>query len=186
MSLRKILIGACVSGALFTVGAATQVLAADRPQRSMAGNFDPAAWHKQMCTDRYARNVGRVAYIEAKLSLTDNQRPLFDGWKQSVLGPAKSRESECLARQPHMGGHADRSVIERQAWMQQRLQHRLADLTAEQPSLKALYDSLSPEQKQVFDRPALMGHGGRDGHGPHGGWHQHGPQSGPADGNDKT
>jgi hypothetical protein len=57
----------------------------------------------------------------------------------------------------------------------------LSDLTAEQPSLKALYDALSPEQKQVFDRPGPMGH---DGHGPHGhgGWHGHGP----AGGNDKA
>lgn len=178
MSLRKLLLGAGISGALFATGAISHALAADHPRGEMAGNFDPAAWHKQMCTDRYAHNVGRVAYIEAKLSLTDSQRPLFDGWKQTVLGSAKARESTCLASQPHMGERHDRSVIERQARMQQRLQSRLADLTAEQPSLKALYDSLSAEQKQVFDRGNRMGPGGRGPHG-HGGWHNHGPQGGP-------
>jgi len=64
-----------------------------------------------------------------------------------------------------MGERHGHSVIERQARMQQRLQSRLADLTAEQPSLKALYDSLSPEQKQVFDRGDHTEPGG---HGPHG------------------
>ena len=52
-----------------------------------------------------------------------------------------------------------------------------ADLTAEQPSLKALYDSLSPEQRQVFDRGDRMG--GPQGHG---GWHHHGPDGAGAPG----
>jgi hypothetical protein len=180
MSLRKILLSACVSGAMFAGGAASYALAADHP-REMAGKMDMGDWHKQMCTDRYAHNVGRVAYIEAKLSLNDAQRPLFDGWKQTVLGSAKSRESACLARQPHMGEEHGHSVIERQARMQDMLQHRLADLTAEQPSLKALYDSLSPEQKQVFDHGDRMGGRGPQGHG---GWHDHGPHG--ADAPDKA
>ncbi|MBS0274805.1 MAG: Spy/CpxP family protein refolding chaperone [Proteobacteria bacterium] len=173
MSFRKILLSACVSGAMFAGGTASHALAADHP-REMAGKMDMAAWHKRMCTDRYARNVGRVAYIEAKLSLNDTQRPLFDGWKQTVLGSAKSHEDSCLARQPHMdGGH---NILERQARMRDMLQHRLADLTAEQPSLKALYDSLSPDQKQVFDHGDRMG--GPQGHG---GWH-HGPHGAGAPG----
>jgi len=94
-----------------------------------------------------------------------------------VLGSAKSRESACLARQPHMGDMHGHNVIERQARMQDTLQHRLADLTAEQPSLKALYDSLSPEQRQVFDRGDRMG-GPRG----HGGWHNHGPHGAGAPG----
>lgn len=177
MSLRKILLSACVSGALFGTGAISHALAADHPRGDMAGKMDFAEMHKQMCTDRYAHNAGRVAYIEAKLSLTDSQRPLFDGWKQTVLGSAKSRETECLARQPHMDG--GQSILDRQARMQDMLQHRLADLTAEQPSLKALYDSLSPEQKQVFDHGNRMGPGGPHGHG---GWHDHSPRGAGAPG----
>ena len=165
MSFRKMLLSACASGLLFAVGAATHVLAADRSQGEMAGKFDPAAWHQQMCNDRFAQNAGRVAYIEARLSLTDSQRPLFDGWKQTVMGSAKARESECLAHQ-RQGGPHEHSILERQARIEEMLQHRLADLTAEQPSLKALYDSLSPQQKLVFDR------GGPEGHGPHA--HGHG------------
>jgi hypothetical protein len=71
-----------------------------------------------------------------------------------------------------MGEEHGHSVIERQARMQDMLQNRLADLTAEQPSLKTLYDSLSPEQKQVFDHGDRMGGRGPQGHG---GWHNRGP-----------
>jgi hypothetical protein len=172
MSFRKMLLSACASGVLFAVGAITHVLAADRPQGDMAG--DRAAWHQQMCNDRFAQNAGRVAYIEARLSLTDSQRPLFDSWKQTVMGSAKARESECMAHQPQGGPH-DHSILARQARMQEMLQHRLSDLTAEQPSLKSLYDSLSPQQKQVFDR------GGPEGHGPHGDGMWHGGHDGRGD-----
>ena len=188
MSLRKMLIGGCVSAALFATGAATHALAADRPHDrmngQMDGKFDPAGWHKQMCTDHFARNVGRVAYVEAKLSLNDSQRPLFDSWKQTVLGSAKSREGDCLSRQARPDGMHEHSIIERQARMQAMLQSRLADMNAEMPSLKALYDSLTPEQKQVFDHGAggdrgMHGHGMRD----QGEWHhgEHGPQAQQAD-----
>jgi hypothetical protein len=171
MFQRKILLSACVSGAVFAGGIASQALAADHPDE-MAHKMDVADWHKQMCTDHFARDVGRVAYIEAKLSLTDSQRPLFDGWKQTVLGSAKSREASCLARQARMDGPHDHSILERQAREEDMLQHRLADLTAEQPSLKALYDSLSPEQKQVLDHGDHMGARGPHGHGD---WHDRGP-----------
>lgn len=180
MSIRNLLVGACIGSALFVAGASADVLAADRSHGQMAQNFDPVAWHKQMCVDRYARNAGRVAYVEARLSLTDSQRPLFDSWKQTVLGSAKSRENECLARQPHMGDMHRRNILERQARMQQMMQSRLADLTAEQPSLKTLYDSLSPEQKLVLDHGGPMGmhHGGQHGHGD---WHARGPHDGGPD-----
>lgn len=175
MSLRKILLNACVSGALFAMG--SHALAADGSRGDMPRTFDRVAMHKQMCTDRFAHNAGRIAYIEAKLSLTDNQRPVFETWKQAVLSSAKAQQDKCLARQDHMGQH---NILERQARMMQRLQSRMADMTAERPSLEALYNALSPEQKQVFDLGNRMGPGG---HRPqeHGGWHDHGPHGAPSD-----
>jgi len=47
MFLRKILLSACVSGAMFAGGAASHALAADRPHE-MAGKMDMVGWHKQM------------------------------------------------------------------------------------------------------------------------------------------
>jgi len=163
-----------MSGVIFAGGAASHALAADH-SHEMVGKLDRAAWHKQMCTDRYAHDVSRVAYIEATLSLSATQRSLFDGWKQTVLDSAKSRESACLARQPQMSAMHAHGILERQAHMQDILQHRLADLTAQKPSLKTLYESLSPEQRQILDRGDRIG---KVGHGPHGrhGWY--GPRDG--------
>ena len=180
MSLRKVLIGSSVSAILFAAGAITHVLAAEDPhdgKRPVAMNVDPAQWHKQMCTDHFARDVGRMAYIETKLSLNDSQRPLFDSWKQTVLGSAKTHEGDCLSHQARMDGEMHgHNIIERESRMQTMLQTRLAELNAEMPSLKALYDSLTPEQKIVFDHGGPMGH--HEGHGMrgHGGWHGHGGQ----------
>jgi hypothetical protein len=33
---------------------------------------DPAAWHASMCSDHYARAVAKLAYVGAKLDLTES------------------------------------------------------------------------------------------------------------------
>ena len=60
-----------------------------RPKAAAAGHdarstADCAA--QQMCQDMYAHKVGELAYLEAKLSLTAGQQPLFDHWKQAKPG----------------------------------------------------------------------------------------------------
>lgn len=118
-----------------------------------------AAWHAQMCKDRYARRAGRMAYLEAALSITDAQRGAFDQWRNLELSAAKAHSDACLAHKaPMMDGHQP-SIVERQAMMEKRLQDRLAGLQAERPALEALYASLTPEQKKLFDHM-----GGRFGH----------------------
>jgi hypothetical protein len=167
MTSRKFLIRVCISGALSTAGLFGQSFAADQPRDSMPVKFDAAAFHKQFCSEHYARRVGRMAYLEARLSLKETQRPLFEDWKETVLSSARSRESACLARQPDMTRPHMHSILERQARMKVMLQSRLADLTAQEPTLKSLYDSFTPEQKEVFDH---MGRDGRMGHRGQGGW----------------
>lgn len=125
---------------------------------------DPAAFRANMCSDRYAREAAKLAYVDAKLDLTGNQRPLFDAWKTSVLGSAKSGEDSCLAHKPDMA-HPP-TALERAERMHKMLEGRLAAMDAAQPSLVAFYNSLSPTQKADLDRM------GRD-HDHHG-WH-HGP-----------
>ncbi len=136
------------------------------------GDWSPqqfAAMHKEMCTDRYAHHVGDLAYLEAKLSLTDAQRPLFEAWKNALLATAKSGEDACLAHTPDFS-HPP-TILDREAMMHQRLQMRLAALDAEGPALQSFYQSLSPDQKMALDRGPMDGpgmHGGPHGdHGPH-------------------
>jgi len=174
MFARKFLLRACASGALTVGGLFGHSFAADAPRDTMPVKFDAASFHKQFCADHYARHVGRMAYLEAKLSLNETQRPLFESWKESVLSSARAHESTCLAHQPDFMHRHAHGFLERQAHMKERLQTRLADITAQEPSLKALYDSLTPDQKQVFDQAGMEGHMGRGRMGPPA-WHDHGP-----------
>ena len=147
---------------------------------------DHAARRAQFCKDMYAHKVGELAFLEAKLSLTSNQGPLFDRWKQASLDIAKQHEGECTSRMAREHKPGERpSVIDRLDREETMLKRRLADLDAEKPSLTAFYESLSPQQKQEFGRSAMhhregmhmmmgmMGHrpgmGGPMGHGPMGG-----------------
>jgi hypothetical protein len=132
---------------------------ANAHQWKMPTKEQMAAWHTQRCNDRYAHAAGRLAFIEAKLNITEAQRPLFDHWRDAVLQNAQSRKSECLAHQFTPG--EQHSILERTATMQKRLESRLAALQSEQPALAALYQSLAPDQKTQFDQPHHgFGHGG--------------------------
>jgi hypothetical protein len=118
-------------------------------------------WHQQMCTERYARKAGRLAYIEAKLALTDQQRPAWNKWRQTKLDAADQRRTSCLQNQPKES--TESTAIDREARMEKRLSARLQQLQASRPALQALYDALTPEQKTLFDRSAVW-HGHRGHH----------------------
>ncbi len=114
---------------------------------------------EQLCHDLYAGKAGELAFLEAKLSLDAKQAPLFDRWKQASLDIAKQHESECAGR-PHavraafQRGHRP-SVVERLAREEEMLKSRLADIQSERPSLTALYNALTPQQKEEFGRGDL-------------------------------
>lgn len=153
------------------------------------GHRDRHAWrdspqfaqmHEEMCKDLYAREVGRAAYLEARLQLTASQSPLFQTWKNIVLANADERSKSCAAMTPPT---TRPSVVEMMQYEQTRLEARLAALQAEMPALTALYQSLTPEQQKAFafDGPGGRGrhghfeHHGMDGHGPD----DHGPDGKP-------
>jgi hypothetical protein len=118
---------------------------------------DRGAWHQQMCTERYAGKVGRLAYVEAKLALTDQQRPAWNKWRQAELDAAEQKRTGCLQNQPKEG--AKPTAIEREARLEKRLSTRLQQLQASRPALQALYDALTPDQKALLDSTAMrLGH----------------------------
>ena len=120
-----------------------------------------AAWHTQRCNDLYARKAGRLAYLQAALSITDAQRGAFDQWRDAELGAAKERSEACLAHAP--GENHEHDALARNARMEKMLETKLAELKTERPALEALYSSLSPDQKKIFDR-SEHGFGHRHGH----------------------
>jgi hypothetical protein len=108
-----------------------------------------AADRKRLCADRYAREVGRMAYLETRLDLTQAERPLFARWKDIKLAIAKRRAADCTSR----AARRDRgplTPIDTMSREQDFLKKRLADLDAERPALASLYKALTPPQREIL------------------------------------
>ena len=129
---------------------------------------DPGAWHQHFCTERYARKAAHLAYLEAKLNLTDQQKSAWTKWRQAKLDAADKRRAACLQRD--WSRDEQETALDREARVEKWLTARLQELQASRPALQALYDALSPEQKAVFDQAS--GWRGWRGH-RHGGWFGH-------------
>jgi hypothetical protein len=187
MSSLKILLAATAIAAFTAPVAFAQSAApADGGQMQHHGWQKPspeqmAAFRAERCKGHYARVAGKMAYLQADLSITEAQRGAFDEWKDVVLSSAKSRSEACLAHTADMGPkHHD--ALERTARMEKMLEGRLAQLKAQRPALEHLYASLTPDQKKEFDHAAAfgrhhrghhMGHGmGGERFGHDGGWQQ--------------
>ncbi len=123
-----------------------------RVARMEFNKADMEKHHAEMCTDRYAHAVGEFAYLEAKLALTDKQKPAFDRWKSSMLTIAKTHSGECTEMK--MGEH-EHSLVDALKRHEKRMEERLADLQAQMPSLEALSATLNDEQKHILDRGAM-------------------------------
>jgi hypothetical protein len=154
---------------------------------------------EQLCRDLYARKVGELAFLEAKLALDTKQAPLFARWKQASLDIAKQRENDCTsANAPLRALHGRRqTVVDRMAMEEDLLKKRLADIQAERPALTALYNALTPLQKDEMGHADMRRMAGRMnlmfsmmdrphpdmgpmGHGPMGGPGMGGPPEPPA------
>ena len=131
---------------------------------------DMAEMHKKMCGEHFAKGAARRAYLEARLDLTAAQKPLFDKWAQALAANAQTRRASCLTMMPKDG--APPTILERQARMEKRLAEHEKALKAALPSLEALYQALTPDQRKVLDHMH-----GRMGHHPMAGMH-HGMRPG--------
>ena len=135
---------------------------------------DPVAWHKEKCIDHYARETGRLAFLEAKLDLTDAQKAPYDAWQHVLLDGAAKMRDACLADVPANAGSPP-TVLDREARAEKMMSTRLASLQASRPALEALYAALTPQQKAEFDHMAMaIGH--------RHGWHHHGMMEHPEGG----
>jgi len=138
-------------------------MAAPRAEGGPAPDMqDAMAGREQVCKFLYARKAGELAFLEAKLSLSTNQAPLFARWKQASLDVAKQHENDCTARKRPAEARGKRlSVVDRLALEEELLKRRLSDIEAERPALSALYSALTPAQKQEFAQDELRGMTGR-------------------------
>lgn len=185
-SLKLLLAAASVVAFSAPVAFAQSAPASDGAQQHAWHKPSPeemAAWHAERCKSHYARVAGKLAFLQADLSITDAQRGAFEQWKGVVLSSAKAHSDTCLAHTAEGKEMHHHDALERNARMEKMLEGKLAELRAERPALESLYASLTPEQKKSFDRAEAFGHhhghhGGHEGgerFGHNGGWNQRAP-----------
>jgi hypothetical protein len=107
---------------------------------------------RQRCEERLARRAGRVAYMAARLNLTPEQKPLWDGL-QTTMQAAADKQRQLCAALPAEGGQG--TVLDRTNRREQFLSVRLQGLQQARPALEQLYQALTPEQKAIIDRPFM-------------------------------
>jgi hypothetical protein len=120
---------------------------------------------RQICEEHINFGSARVAYLKAKLRLQGNQK---DAWQklEQAAEPAVERMREACGQLPaQMGGAGN--LPERIDVMARQLAVRTEFLQAIREPLRAVYDTLTPDQRAVLDRPAGRPHFGGPPMGPH-------------------
>ena len=104
---------------------------------------------QERCEERLAWRAAMRAYAEAKLNLTADQRPLWDKVQSAAQAEEQKERQLCTALKPS----ADATLLDRMDRMQQFLSTRLEGLQSAKPSVQALYQALTPEQRAILDHP---------------------------------
>jgi hypothetical protein len=104
---------------------------------------------QERCTERLAWRAAMRAYAEAKLNLTAEQRPLWDKVQSAAQAEEQKERQLCADLKPG----AEATLLDRMDRMQQFLSTRLEGLQSAKPSVQALYQALTPEQRAILDHP---------------------------------
>ena len=104
---------------------------------------------QERCTDRLAWRAAMRAYVGAKLGLTSEQQPLWDRL-QSIAQTEEQKERQLCS---NLRPREEETMLDRLDHMQTFLSTRLEALQAVKPAVQALYQTLTPEQRAVFDHP---------------------------------
>ena len=130
------------------------------PERMMP-KFSP----KSFCEERVARRVGARAYLKEKLDLKPDQMSAWDAVQKAADAASTKEKGKCAALPTEMP-KTPPSFADRLNRRDEMMKSRLESMETVKPTLLALYDKLTPEQKEVLDRP-MMGprHGGPGRHG---------------------
>jgi len=125
--------------------------AAGTDRRDRMANFNPKAF----CLDRVARRAGNRTYLKIKLDLKADQAAAWDAFAKASDTADVKDTARCNALPSEMKerpNYVDRLTME-ETYMKARVER----IEAVKPSLTALYNTLSPEQKASLDRPRPMG-----------------------------
>ena len=126
----------------------------------------PAVNPKAFCLDQIARRAGNRTYLKVRLDLKAEQMTAWNAFAKASDDADVKDTARCNALPTEMKerpNYVDRLTLEENA-----MKARVERIEAVKPTLLAFYNTLSPEQKVVLDRPRPMGgmghgrhHGGR-------------------------
>lgn len=110
---------------------------------------------KAFCLDKVARRAGNRAYIKLRLDLKADQMTAWNAFAKASDDADVKDVARCNALPAEMKERP--SYVERLTMEETVMKARIERIDAVKPSLQALYDTLSPEQKAVLDSPRPMG-----------------------------
>lgn len=110
---------------------------------------------KAFCLDQVARRAGNRAYIRLRLDLKADQMTAWNAFAKASDDADVKDVARCNALPTEMKERPN--YVERLTMEETVMKARIERIDAVKPSLKALYDTLSPEQKAVLDSPRPMG-----------------------------
>ena len=114
---------------------------------------------KAMCLDHLARRIGTRTYMKVKLELKPEQMAAWDAFAKAAEGADTRETARCNALPAELKERP--TAIDRLTMQEGAMKARLERIEAVKPSMTALYNALSPEQKTVLDGPmsGMMGGG---------------------------
>lgn len=136
------------------LAAAPLTIAIAQPGMGPAGGFDRLS---MMCQDMDARHAAMQAYAEAKLKLTDAQKPAFKKLSDTMVAAHEPMRKLCTDL---AGKDAPTQLPARLERMQRIMEARTTAMRTAVPAIKEFYGQLSPEQQKIADDMMGGRHGG--------------------------
>ncbi|MGZ5824170.1 MAG: Spy/CpxP family protein refolding chaperone [Hyphomicrobium sp.] len=137
--------------------------AAGGQERRERAAFNPKAF----CLDRVAHRAGARAYLKVRLELTADQMTAWNAFSKAADDADAKETTRCNALPTDMKERPN--FVDRLSREEDFMKARIERIEAVKPTLTAFYNTLTPEQKAVLDRPRPMGGMmAREGHHPGG------------------
>jgi hypothetical protein len=120
----------------------------------------PAFHPKAVCLDGVARRAGLRTYLKIRLDLKSEQMTAWNAFAKAADDADAKETTRCNALPAEIKDRP--GFMDRWTMMENGMKARVERMEAVKPTLVALYDVLTPEQKAVLDRPRMGG--GREHH----------------------
>ncbi|HTR83237.1 MAG TPA: Spy/CpxP family protein refolding chaperone [Reyranella sp.] len=133
------------------------------PPPAAGGGMQPSPEHhfspRKMCEVQSARRVGMRAFLKVRLDLKPEQMAAWNAFEKAADDQSAKDKTRCAALPTELKDRPN--FADRYTMRENMMKSRLESIEAVKPSLLALYAQLSPEQKEILDRPMMGPHGHR-------------------------